>query len=120
MTRLIIQIYDALKAHTPLRWTLLVVLTVVLCLSLTRQSYKEDISDFLPLDKGQQQAFQEYQNTSGARRIYVIFQASDSLCQAAINMFCKEIEKNDTAQMLECVAADDPEVVSCLSSGCQD
>ena len=111
MTRLIIQIYDALKAHTPLRWTLLVVLTVVLCLSLTRQSYKEDISDFLPLDKGQQQAFQEYQNTSGARRIYVIFQASDSLCQAAINMFCKEIEKNDTAQMLECVAADDPEVV---------
>jgi predicted exporter len=111
MTRLIIQIYEALKAHTPLRWTLLVVLTVVLCLSLTRQSYKEDISDFLPLDKGQQQAFQEYQNTSGARRIYVIFQASDSLCQAAINMFCKEIEKNDTAQMLECVAADDPEVV---------
>ena len=53
MTRLILQIYDVLKKHVLLRWASLAVLTVVLGLLLTRQSYKEDISDFLPLDKGQ-------------------------------------------------------------------
>ena len=60
MTRLILQIFEFLKANTLLRWTSLVVLTAILGLLLTSQSYKEDISDFLPLNDNQQQAFQTY------------------------------------------------------------
>ena len=70
MTKLILQVFDSLKAHKLLCWTSLVVLTALLGLLLSSQSYKEDISDFLPLDGEQQQAFQDYQNTSSARRIY--------------------------------------------------
>ena len=56
-------------------------LTAILVLLTAGQSYKEDISDFLPLENEQQEAFMEYQNTSSARRIYVIFQSPDNDCQ---------------------------------------
>lgn len=110
MTRLILQIYDVLKKHVLLRWASLAVLTVVLGLLLTRQSYKEDISDFLPLDKGQQEAFMDYQKTSSASRIYVIFQTPDSMCQDALDMFCDVLNKVDTAGV-DYYTADDPEVM---------
>ena len=110
MTRLILQIFEVLKANALLRWMSLVVLTAVLGLLLTGQSYKEDISDFLPLDDSQQQAFQTYQNTSSARRIYAIFQASDHTSQA-LDLFCELLDEADTAQVMSYLTADDPEVM---------
>ena len=110
MTRLILQIFEVLKANALLRWTSLVVLTAILGLLLTGQSYKEDISDFLPLDDSQQQAFETYQNTSSARRIYAIFQASDDAPQA-LDLFCELLDKSDTAQVMSYLTADDPEVM---------
>ena len=111
MTRLILHIFELLKANALLRWISLVVLTAVLGLLLTRQSYKEDISDFLPLDNGQQQAFQEYQNTSSARRIYVVIESPDSLSQTVLDQFCEVLEKSDTAGLIDYMAADDPQVM---------
>ena len=110
MTRLILQIFEVLKANALLRWTSLVVLTAILGLLLTGQSYKEDISDFLPLDDSQQQAFETYQNTSSARRIYAIFQASDDTPQA-LDLFCELLDESDTAQVMSYLTADDPEVM---------
>ena len=110
MTRLILQIFEVLKANALLRWTSLVVLTAILGLLLTGQSYKEDISDFLPLDDSQQQAFETYQNTSSARRIYAIFQASDDAPQA-LDLFCELLDESDTAQVMSYLTADDPEVM---------
>lgn len=110
MTRLILQIFEVLKANALLRWTSLVVLTTILGLLLTGQSYKEDISDFLPLDDSQQQAFETYQNTSSARRIYAIFQASDDAPQA-LELFCELLDESDTAQVMSYLTADDPEVM---------
>ena len=110
MTRLILQIFEVLKANALLRWASLVVLTALLGLLLTGQSYKEDISDFLPLDDSQQQAFQTFQNTSTARRVYVIFQNSDHAPQA-LDLFCELLAKADTAQVLNYLTADDPEVM---------
>ena len=95
MTRLILYIYETLKQHRLLRWSSLVVTTVVLVLLVMRQSYGEDISDFLPLSEQQQKAFQDYQNTSSARRIYVIFQAPDSLKQSAVDRFCDVLENHE-------------------------
>ena len=111
MTRLILQVFDSLKTHALLCWTSLVVLTALLGLLLSGQSYKEDISDFLPLDKEQQQVFQDYQNTSSARRIYAIFQTSDSTCQAAVDLYCEVLDRADTTQIVEYMTNDDPEVM---------
>ena len=111
MTKLILQIFEVLRAHALLRWTSLLVLTAMLALLLTGQSYKEDISDFLPLDKDQQSALQEYQNTSSARRIYIIFKAPDSLCQTAAERYVELLARVDTTQSVDCLSADDPEVI---------
>ena len=82
------------------------------------QSYKEDISDFLPLDREQQEAFTEQQQAVGARRIYVVItivncQLSTVNCQSAVERFC-EMAEQLTAKSQEPIAimqGDDPEVV---------
>ena len=99
------------KAHTLWRWTSLMLLTAILLLLTVGQSYKEDISDFLPLENEQQEAFMEYQNTSSARRIYVIFQSPDNDCQPAVDFFTEILERADTAQTINYLQGDDPEVV---------
>ena len=88
-------------------------LTAILVLLTAGQSYKEDISDFLPLENEQQEAFMEYQNTSSARRIYVIFQSADNDCQPAVDLFT-EMAEQLTAKSQEPIAimqGDDPEFV---------
>ena len=99
------------KAHTLWRWTSLMLLTAILVLLTAGQSYKEDISDFLPLENEQQEAFMEYQNTSSARRIYVIFQSPDNDCQPAVDLFSERLERADTAQTINYLQGDDPEVM---------
>lgn len=110
MVRMILNIFEFFKTHVLLRWTSLTALTIVLVLSLSVQSYKEDISDFLPLENEQQQTFLEYQNNSSARRIFVIFQGSDDL-QAALESYCEELERSDSTKALEYMTGDDPEVI---------
>ena len=106
------------KAHTLWRWTSLMLLTAILLLLMAGQSYKEDISDFLPLDREQQEAFTEQQQAVGARRIYVVItivncQLSTVNCQSAVERFC-EMAEQLTAKSQEPIAimqGDDPEVV---------
>ncbi len=88
-------------------------LTAILVLLTAGQSYKEDISDFLPLENEQQEAFMEYQNTSSARRIYVIFQSADNDCQPAVDLFTERAELRTTKSQkpLAILQSDDPEVV---------
>ena len=93
------------------KWIIFAVLTTILVLLTAGQSYKEDISDFLPLENEQQEAFMEYQNTSSARRIYVIFQSADNDCQPAVDLFSERLERADTAQTINYLQGDDPEVV---------
>ena len=93
-------------------------LTAILLLLMAGQSYKEDISDFLPLDREQQEAFTEQQQAVGARRIYVVItivncQLSTVNCQSAVERFC-EMAEQLTAKSQEPIAimqGDDPEVV---------
>ena len=101
------------KAHTLWRWTSLMLLTAILLLLMAGQSYKEDISDFLPLEDEQQEAFMEYQNTSSARRIYVMFQSPDNDCQPAVDLFTEILEQPSAIshQPLALMQGDDPEVV---------
>ena len=88
-------------------------LTAILVLLTAGQSYKEDISDFLPLENEQQEAFMEYQNTSSARRIYVIFQSPDNDSQPAVDLFTERAEQltAKSQKPLAILQGDDPEVV---------
>ena len=98
------------------KWIVLAIVTAALVLLTVGQSYKEDISDFLPLDREQQEAFMEYQNASSARRIYAVVsivncQLSTVNCQPAVERFCEMVEQADTAGVLDVRTADDPEVM---------
>ena len=114
MTRLILHIFNTLRAHRLLCWGSLLVSTAVLCLLLTRQSYKEDISDFLPLDSAQQVAFQTFQEHSGARRIYVVFDGPDTARESALELYCDLLDSLNSTRAaiggdaIDYMTADDP------------
>lgn len=78
MTSFIVGIYEYLKQHRLLRNLSLLAVTVCLGVLVLQQTYKEDISDFLPLNNKYQQALDIYQDLSGANRIITIFQFNDS------------------------------------------
>ena len=77
-SRLVLQLYDRMSSQRGLLFSLLLLLTAALAISALRQTYKEDISDFLPLSSRQGDAMKVYQEISGAQRIFAVFQCSDS------------------------------------------
>lgn len=79
MNGLILKIYDVFKKSPLLAWGLFLVLTVALVCSVLTLSYKEDISDFLPLDEKNQTALSVYQDVSGANKIYAIIATRDTV-----------------------------------------
>lgn len=78
ISRLVLQLYDRMSSQRGLLFSLLLLLTAALAISALRQTYKEDISDFLPLSSRQGDAMKVYQEISGAQRIFAVFQCSDS------------------------------------------
>ena len=111
MTKLILRLYEIMRAKPTLRWMTLFILTLVMVLLFMKQTYKEDISDFLPLNSQQQQTLQDYQNTVSARRIYIIFQNSDKTHQDASDLFYEILDRVDTAQITDCMASDNPDMM---------
>lgn len=75
-------------------------LTLALLAGVLRLSYKEDISDFLPLDSRNQEAMQTYKDISGADRLFAIFQYKDSTkadaekMVAAMDAFAEEVQQH--------------------------
>ena len=94
-------IYDFFRTHYVVRWTLLAGLTVVLALLVSRLTYEEDISDFLPLGTNDREALAVYQDISGASRIIVIFDnpGDADVTTEAIEAFCNEIDAIDTTSI---------------------
>ena len=78
MNRFFIGIYDWFCHHKIVGWASCVLLTVALVLSMLSLHYKEDISDFLPLDKENQTALNVYQDISGAGKIFAIISTKDT------------------------------------------
>ena len=98
--RLVERIYDYLKTHALARNLSLALVTVLLLLSVLRISYKENISDFLPLSEEKQEAFAVFQNLSGADRLVIMFDnpGDNDRTVEAVDYFCVKLEENDTAQ----------------------
>lgn len=78
MDRLILKIYDKFKVYPRTAWIIFFVVSALLALLVATLSYKEDISDFLPLDEKNQTAMSVYQDVSGANKIYAIVSVRDT------------------------------------------
>ena len=79
MISLVLKIFDSFRHRKSILWIIMIALTAVMTFFMTRQTYKEDISDFLPLDNKYNKAMKVFQNISGAERIVTIFQYKDSV-----------------------------------------
>lgn len=106
MTELIIRIYKHLRKRRWLGLSSLLLATGLLVALVVRLDYKEDISDFLPLDSQHHNALRVYQDVSGANKLFAIFQYKDTAqadadrVVAAIDRFTEEIAKRDTARLV--------------------
>ncbi len=86
--------------------------TGVLLAMVLRLDFKEDISDFLPLDRQQQAQLQLYQDIAGANRVIAIFENRDStqsdpdVMVEAIHHFAEVVEQRDTARLVSSVVAE--------------
>ncbi|MBE6254822.1 MAG: acyltransferase [Prevotella sp.] len=106
MTSWIVRIYEAMRRHRVLALLSAVLLTAVLALSLARQTYKEDISDFLPLTDKYSKALRVYQDIAGADRIIVLFmqkggeEADPDALMAAIDDFVQTLQERDEAHVV--------------------
>ena len=87
------------KRGLGLKWFLLFILTTVLLTLTLGLTYKEDISDFLPLGTKDRQALDIYQDIAGANQLAVLFSNpgdADRVTEA-VAFFAEDVEKNDTA-----------------------
>ena len=90
MATLILNIYTYLRKNRHIALLSFLLLTLLLCLSISRLQYKEDIADFLPMDSKHHEALKIYQDISGANKIFAIFQYRDTT-------------KADPDKMVECI-----------------
>ena len=78
MLTLVVRVYEYFRRHRMVCGLSFLLVTVVLSFLLASQTYKEDISDFLPLNNKYNEALKVYQDISGANRLFVIVQHTDS------------------------------------------
>ncbi|MBQ5352605.1 MAG: MMPL family transporter, partial [Bacteroidaceae bacterium] len=95
---MILRIYDYFSKHKPMLFASLALITIVLVASVVRLSYKEDISDFLPVGTSDRESLAVYQNISGANRLFVVFRntadADSTISQ--IDYFEERVRERDT------------------------
>ncbi len=104
---MIVRIYDYFRSHIRLLWALLVATTLLLTCLILHLSYKEDITDFLPLGTDNREALSIYQDISGAGELIVIFDNTDDadLTVNAIEKFCEEVNERDTLDVAKYLTA---------------
>ena len=93
------KLFDFFHKRVLLRRSVLLTLTIALVVSVFQLSYKEDISDFMPLTDEEKMDMQIYQEISGVNKLVVLFSCNkdnpDSTI-AAIDLFQESVKKMDT------------------------
>lgn len=113
MSKLILNIYDLFRRRRWLCRSIFAALTAVLVALVMTLHYKEDISDFLPLDHDNRQAMAVYQDISGANRIYAFVMMRDSAQNSperlaeGVDLLTQTLAETDTAGLL-------PDVISSI------
>ena len=92
-------LFGLLQTHSTLRRVSLLCLTALLAALTLSLSYKEDISDFLPLGTGEREALDIYQDIAGAGRLVVVFEGSPDSperMEEAVDAFAASVGRRDT------------------------
>lgn len=76
--KIILAIYDYFQKHRLLCFSLLAVLVISLVSLVFRIDYKEDITDFLPVDEDYHQSMRIYQEIAAADKIVLFFSLQDT------------------------------------------
>jgi 1-acyl-sn-glycerol-3-phosphate acyltransferase len=103
MNRIALSIYDYFKKRPWVAVATCVMLTIAFVASILTLHYKEDISDFLPLDEENQTALSVYQDISGAHKIYAIISTKDTTnvnqqeLVDGVELFVANVEQADSA-----------------------
>lgn len=103
----ILRWYDWMRRQRMLCLTSCLLATVLLITLDLRLSFKEDITDFLPLDEQHQAQLKLFQEISGADRVVAVFQFRDStkadpdVMTEAIERFVATLEDTDTARLVQ-------------------
>ena len=103
----ILRWYDWMRERRMLCLTSCLLATALLMTLDLRLSFKEDITDFLPLDEQHQEQLKLFQEISGAERIVAVFQFRDStkadpdVMTEAIDRFVATLEDTDTARLVQ-------------------
>ena len=96
---MIIKFFDFFHEHVLLRRSVLLALTIALVVSVFQLSYKEDISDFMPLTDEEKLDMEIYQDISGVNKLVVLFSCDkenpDSTI-AAIDLFQESVKELDS------------------------
>ncbi len=96
---MIIKFFDFFHKRVLLRRSVLLALTIALVVSVFQLSYKEDISDFMPLTDEEKLDMEIYQDISGVNKLVVLFSCDkenpDSTI-AAIDLFQESVKKLDS------------------------
>lgn len=104
MLTFFLRIYDYLGSRRNLLWGGLFGLLTLLVVAAAGLHYKEDITDFLPVDDEYRESVEVYEQLSDASRIVVIFEGGepDELCEA-VDAFEEEcLEAGLDADRLTC------------------
>ena len=107
----ILGLYDAMRERRMLCLLSCLLATALLVVLVLRLSFKEDITDFLPLDEQNQEQLQLFQEISGADRIVAVFQFRDStqadpdVMVEAIERFVSTLEERDTSHIIQNIVA---------------
>ena len=93
------KLFDFFHKRVLLRRSVLLTLTIALVVSVFLLSYKEDISDFMPLTDEEKMDMQIYQDISGVNKLVVLFSCDkenpDSTI-AAIDLFQESVKELDS------------------------
>lgn len=91
-------LFGLIHTNPTLRWLSLLCLTVLLAALTLSLSYKEDISDFLPLGTDEREALDIYRDIAGADRLIVVFDnpGDDDRVTEAVEAFAGSVARRDT------------------------
>lgn len=73
-----LRLYDFFESHRRLLFGIVMCIVLLLSGLVTRLSFKEDITDFLPVDRDYKQAMQIYQEVAAGDRVVLQFSLADT------------------------------------------
>lgn len=104
--RTILRLYDYFRQHRTFLWVLLGIIVSALAAMASRLDYKEEISDFMPVDPEYRQAMQIYQEVAAGNRIVLIFSLTDTATidperiTHAVEQYGELLAERDTSQWI--------------------